>query len=443
MAGEIATAMPLTLVVEARSLDLPQVQDHPNRHPFSGILTKVGVASDTAPNGSGGKRVLLTRECVEGALDSLLGMGIDLAHDLKGHAAQSKIGVITGATIDGEDLLITGFLYAADFPAETLKIVLQQAQLGFSFEARNLAVESVSTDPLIVKSCFFTGAAVLMKDSAAYRTTAIAAAAAKENEMEEIQDAIDKALPDALAKAMEPFAKSLADLAAGMAVQGASIEAIMQTPALKQIEANAAMVARVEPHCAACEAAADSMEQAGVGVAPVSGHTHHLRRMASAMRQDAAGGKLPSSYRDSGAYYAAADPTRQPPPEHEEDEDVKVQDAPEFKALQASSDKTAGDLAEALKALKTQQENMASMTTIMTDMKAQMDKLRPAPERKTIDPGIANLLARTGIAAPEDGTTIPIGKIDAAFDTAGMDTATRMRVKTALSKAGIIGFNGQ
>jgi hypothetical protein len=156
------------------------------------------------------------------------------------------------------------------------------------------------------------------------------------------------------------------------------------------------------------------------------------------MAQESSQGRLPTVYQDSGSAFASSQHAQ-----HQENDDVAVHDAPEFKALQASSDKTAGDLAEALKALKTQQENMASMTTIMTDMKAQMDKLRPAPERKTIDPGIANLLARTGIAAPEDGTTIPIGKIDAAFDTAGMDTATRMRVKTALSKAGIIGFNGQ
>ena len=49
-----------TFRLEAMSLDIPAVIDHPNRMPFSGVLTRVGVPSDMAPHGSNGKRVLLT-----------------------------------------------------------------------------------------------------------------------------------------------------------------------------------------------------------------------------------------------------------------------------------------------------------------------------------------------------------------------------------------------
>ena len=75
-------------------------------------------------------------------------MGVDLTADLDGHDAQKKVGVITAARIEGDALLIEGFIYAADFPKEALSIHVKQAELGFSFEAQNLAVELVDTDPL-------------------------------------------------------------------------------------------------------------------------------------------------------------------------------------------------------------------------------------------------------------------------------------------------------
>lgn len=62
------------------------------------------------------------------------------------------------------------------------RIALDAAKLGFSFEAQQIAVESLNADPLVITDCVFTGAAFLMKDTAAYRTTALAILAAKEKE---------------------------------------------------------------------------------------------------------------------------------------------------------------------------------------------------------------------------------------------------------------------
>ena len=61
------------MLLHARSLDIP-VDAHPNRMPFTGILTKIGEPSDAAPEGSNGKRIILTMDAAEHALDSLLGM---------------------------------------------------------------------------------------------------------------------------------------------------------------------------------------------------------------------------------------------------------------------------------------------------------------------------------------------------------------------------------
>jgi len=67
------------LQLEAMALNLPHVPAHPNRLPFQGVLTLVGVASQRSPTGARGHRVMLTRPASEEALPSLLGMALDYA----------------------------------------------------------------------------------------------------------------------------------------------------------------------------------------------------------------------------------------------------------------------------------------------------------------------------------------------------------------------------
>jgi hypothetical protein len=92
-------------------------------------------------------------------------MAVDI---FDGHDAQAKIGVITGATIEGSDLRIEGFVYAADFPEEAAFIKANKNNLGFSFEAQDIRVESLDSDPLVITACVFTGAAILEKVKAAF-----------------------------------------------------------------------------------------------------------------------------------------------------------------------------------------------------------------------------------------------------------------------------------
>ncbi|MFZ0393249.1 MAG: hypothetical protein WAL73_05325, partial [Terracidiphilus sp.] len=62
--------------LEAMAITIPQVDAHPNRTPFEGVLTQVNAASDKAPAGARGHRVMLTKEAAEKALPSLLGMAV-------------------------------------------------------------------------------------------------------------------------------------------------------------------------------------------------------------------------------------------------------------------------------------------------------------------------------------------------------------------------------
>lgn len=165
----------MELKLEAMSLLLPDVKDHPNKAPFSGIMTRIGVPSDKSPGGSDGKRVTLTAEAVDRAIPSLLGMGVDYTPSFDGHDPQRKIGVITGAKAHGNALHVEGFFYAADFPEVVSQIQANKRRLGWSYEILAVRIEDLNANPLVVTEFVFTGAAVLRKDAAAYSTTTIAA----------------------------------------------------------------------------------------------------------------------------------------------------------------------------------------------------------------------------------------------------------------------------
>ena len=88
--------------LEAMAVAIPHVEGHPNRVPFEGVLTVVNAASDKAPAGARGHRVMLTREAAEKALPSLLGMAVDYRPGWDGHDARRKIGLLTEADLVGQ-----------------------------------------------------------------------------------------------------------------------------------------------------------------------------------------------------------------------------------------------------------------------------------------------------------------------------------------------------
>jgi hypothetical protein len=106
----------MTIALESMAVEMPEVEGHPNRAGFRGVLTVVDMASQRAPSGSKGHRVMLTRAAAEAALPSLLGMALDYAPSFDRHDQRRKVGVITTAEIVGRNLEVGGFLYAKDFP---------------------------------------------------------------------------------------------------------------------------------------------------------------------------------------------------------------------------------------------------------------------------------------------------------------------------------------
>jgi hypothetical protein len=158
--------------LEAMAVKFPDVDGHPNRVPFEGVLTVVNAASDKAPAGARGHRVMLTREAAETALPSLLGMAVDYRPGWDGHDARRKIGLLTEANVVGQRLIVRGYLYACDFPevARAIKAHAPQA-LGMSYEIADARVDDLRAEIWKLTRVTFTGAAVLLREKAAYRAT--------------------------------------------------------------------------------------------------------------------------------------------------------------------------------------------------------------------------------------------------------------------------------
>jgi hypothetical protein len=153
------------------AVEFPAVHGHPNRLPFEGVLTLVDVASDKAPSGARGHRVVLTRAAAQAALPSLLGMAVDYKAGWDGHDARQKCGIITTAELDGKRLTVAGFLFAKDFP-EIEQQIRSDGAMGMSYELAEAHVADMRAEVWTLTRATFTGAAILLRDKAAYRNTA-------------------------------------------------------------------------------------------------------------------------------------------------------------------------------------------------------------------------------------------------------------------------------
>src|SRR5438270_11691241 len=163
--------------IEALAVEMPRMKHraHPNRAPFSGVLTRVDQPSQRPPTGARGHRVLLTHAAAEAALPSLIGMALDYTPAMDGHDSRRKVGIITSADIVGSELVVKGYLFGRDFPDLMSQMKSSRRSLGLSYELADVRVENVSASIWKLTEVTFTGAAILLRHKAAYEGTWIAA----------------------------------------------------------------------------------------------------------------------------------------------------------------------------------------------------------------------------------------------------------------------------
>ncbi|WP_051382431.1 DUF6582 domain-containing protein [Bradyrhizobium sp. Tv2a-2] len=398
-----------SMAIECMALNIANDDNHPNKMPFSGVLTKLDEPSDAPPGGARGRRIIVTSEAASKALGSLLGMAVDFTPSFDGHDTKAKIGIITSADIVGNEIRIEGFVYAADFPETAELIQALKDVLGFSFEAERLYVEDPSADVLRITDLTFTGAAILRKDKAAYTTTSLAASA---EEITMTVDELKALLGPMLAEAVKPLADRLDK------VEGEQNE---------RVEANATTRAMVEPHCAALDACHAAMAAAGVGVHPGSGHVHVLRRMSDSMRAEAAIGKIPHIFRDHDYPMGASADTENGEDDVTKDEITKLVAEAVTAAVKPMQDQNK-ELADKLAAAETKLKDASEKARLAAE----------APARKTVNPMVTALLAKSGIGLPEGEDKLAMHKVDEALKAAGLDVQKRIMVKNELGRVGAL-----
>jgi hypothetical protein len=377
--------IPEISMMSAMSLNIPETLDHPNKAPFSGILVRLDQASDMAPHGSMGMKTFLTSAAAEAALGSLLGMAINCTVDLKGHDVKAKIGIIDSATIEsdalGKYVKIGGFIYASDFPETYAAVKAEKDKLGFSFEARHLYVSDHELpNTLEINKLTFTGAAILYKKTAAYQSTSLAAAA------EEI-------------KMDEELKNILAGITAGITGLGDRLKKV-EEGADVSIQAGA-VITTVRPFSTGLRDIAGKMAAANIGTAPIVGHVAIINAMADAMDLEASRGVLASAYVLPVAAAAAAAPA----------------ESAEIKALK---------------------DSIASLTTMVADVKAAAEKSpNGAPQRQTVSPVIAQLMARAGVTLEGD-KKMTVTALDAVLANSKLEPTKRMELKIGMRNAGLL-----
>lgn len=199
-------------------LKFEEANGHVNKMPFSGICMFVDKPSDAVPYGSD-KPVIFSKEAVEKALNTFVGMGVDCRYDdwispeyaLTGHDDRFKIGVVESAKITEDGVLIKGFLWCRDFYDVCYMIKNAKDSLGFSIE---VAVTSAREDDefFYVKDFSYTGVAILYKDLAAFKGTSLAASKKKEKNERDGDDLT--MTPEQLQEILDAVAKVGIDFAA-------------------------------------------------------------------------------------------------------------------------------------------------------------------------------------------------------------------------------------
>lgn len=386
-----------SIAFQAMAIAMPVVEDHPNRMPFSGVLTRVDQPSDEPPGGSNSHRTLLPRAVAEAALPSLLGMAVDFTPDFDGHDKQAKIGLITAAEVVGDGIHIEGFFYANDFPEECERIRAEKDSLGFSYECQ-ARIQDPDADIWVIDYCVFTGAAVLYKDLAAYQTTSLAAKAEKDDDMNEELKKLLEAV-STITASMDALSKDVA-----------TIKASAGAP--EKLDAAAARD-KVKPHADALRAAAANMEAAGIGTHATQGHVNVLRHMAASMEAEATMGNIPHIYRDHDYLSRTM-------------EAGAAQGKP-------TTDPAVMQKVEALSA------SIADIGTQLKDLNAKAFNNAVPPERATIPANIQNLLAKANIGEGDmkDGK-LSVEQVNTVLDAAGMRGTAAIEMKLKLRHAGLM-----
>jgi hypothetical protein len=224
--------------------------EHPNRMPFTGVLTYLNRLSTEPPHGANGLRVYIPTEVGTPAVASLKGMAVNyIEGNPTGHDPRSKVGVITEAYLgetqsDGAvPIMIEGYVYALDFEDAAISIKASQSTLGFSYETAQTQLVKGEVDgvpaAIVTSLGYFTGASILYRHSASYADTSLAASIDNKEEtkvdLEKLLAELKQAFKDEVQSLREEFGQKEAPKAAEPVVEEPKVdEPVVEEPVVEE-----------------------------------------------------------------------------------------------------------------------------------------------------------------------------------------------------------------
>lgn len=173
----------MKLTLGMSNLKFSLSESHPNKMVIEGCITKINSASDGAPCGSDGKRIVFTQDSINKNYQSFELMPVnctfpdgwfgDGTEVFTGHGS-TNIGVIQKVWPEGEDLMAQIIVWKMLFPDISFMAVNGKDSLGFSIEV--LADQTHDDNDngfLYIDEFTGTGCAMLWKNTAAFSGTYI------------------------------------------------------------------------------------------------------------------------------------------------------------------------------------------------------------------------------------------------------------------------------
>lgn len=430
------------------------VSDHPNHMPFRGTLLILDAPSDKPPHGSEGHRILVPAEAAQRKINTLINQGLNYAPDLAQHAPRRKVGVITKAWIDGNQLKIAGTIWKKDFPEAEQD--LRQGGLGMSMELANVYVRDRDEPVWYLEDFDFTGATALKRNAAAYSKTALAAAAVALAEQLTKREGGTMPVPKkktaaaagggndlvaafekALSKAVSPLANAINAQSERIEVLASAINADNGSEEEVEIEAAGGITDAVDDSSGGdteeeVEAADEGIEELSDGAGD---EEHEPGKMG---KQENHGDKktvtkVAASRRVAPRRMAAAAARV----DGIEAAGVVID------RMAAQLDRAHTKIAEQGVLIGKYRNHTKKLSNRIESIEAQFETFANNAGRKTVTPEVSNLMAKQGYDIGElqaAGTKLRTEQIDQALDNCGvsLEPSTRMAIKNQLYGAGVM-----
>jgi len=105
-------------------------------------------------------------------------MAVDYTPELDRHDARRKVGIITSADMRAgagraQEVDVRGYVFERDFPEVVREMRRRRSELGMSYEIADVRVVDTEAPVWVATDFKFTGAAVLLRDKAAYAATSV------------------------------------------------------------------------------------------------------------------------------------------------------------------------------------------------------------------------------------------------------------------------------